>query len=380
MADVFISYAREDQPRAEQLAVAIAAKGWTVWWDRRIQVGKSFSRVIDAELDAARCVLVLWSRTSVDSDWVVAEAREGTQRRILVPVSVEAVRIPLEFRGLQTANLIGWRPEVANAEFDACIAAIESLVPRSAPERAPAQTVPPSPQPSPASALKLAPPVPSPKPKAATRPDPRQHWLLTLADSLGPVRWTHLVIVPLLVAVVLFGAWQGGFLKNEKARPPTTTTAPLDSTTATTSMALADPLPSGADFETSAGIISFELMPNEKEVERFVALARKGVFDGAYFLRSPNGVVVLGNLDSPYPGSADMSRAPHDKGTLSIPLNEPSRRLTTLMFVCLNDSPPPSLDKQYVVIGRLQGADELERVERIARNNRMVVIHHVRFR
>ena len=34
MADVFISYAKEDRAHAEKLAAEIAAVGLTVWWDR----------------------------------------------------------------------------------------------------------------------------------------------------------------------------------------------------------------------------------------------------------------------------------------------------------------------------------------------------------
>lgn len=384
MADVFISYAREDQPRAEQLAAAIAVKGWTVWWDRRIQVGKSFSRVIDAELDAARCVLVLWSRKSVESDWVLTEAAEGAQRKILVPVAVEAdVRIPLEFRRLQTANLIGWRPEVANADFDACIAAIESLVPPSAPAPAPAQTAPPVPQPPETPAVKLAPPVRSPKRKAKLPPDPPTNWPLPLLEGLSFLLtniWGQILIAVFLVAVGVLVGFEAGLLKPEMFRLPFTPTAPVKTTTTatTTSMPLADRVPGGVDFETSAGIISFELASKEREVDRFVALVQKGVYDGSYFQRSPNGVVVLGNLDSADRPWAQLSGQPHEKGTLSIPLKEPSRRLTTLMFVCLNDSPPSSLDEQFAVIGRVRSGSELAVVERIARENRDVVIHQVR--
>lgn len=36
MADIFISYARHDEPRARQLAEALTARGWEVWWDLHI--------------------------------------------------------------------------------------------------------------------------------------------------------------------------------------------------------------------------------------------------------------------------------------------------------------------------------------------------------
>ena len=33
MADIFISYAREDQPLATVLADQLEQAGWDVWWD-----------------------------------------------------------------------------------------------------------------------------------------------------------------------------------------------------------------------------------------------------------------------------------------------------------------------------------------------------------
>src|SRR5438045_5935700 len=77
VSDVFVSYAREDQDKARLLAGALAAQGWSVWWDRHIPLGKSFDRVIEEEIASAKCVVVLWSRHSVDSDWVRSEAEEG---------------------------------------------------------------------------------------------------------------------------------------------------------------------------------------------------------------------------------------------------------------------------------------------------------------
>lgn len=127
MADIFLSYAREDRARAESIAKAFARKGWSVWWDRSIQVGKSFSRVIEKELDAARCVVVLWSSRSIQSDWVLSEAAEGMHRGILIPIAIEeSLRLPLEFRRLHTANLTAWPGKPA--DFDDCIRAIAALL------------------------------------------------------------------------------------------------------------------------------------------------------------------------------------------------------------------------------------------------------------
>ena len=98
MSDIFISYARADKEKAELLANAFSRKGWSVWWDREIPPGKSFDETIENALSSARCVVVLWSKTSVSSRWVKTEAAEGAERGILVPALIDNVKIPSSSR------------------------------------------------------------------------------------------------------------------------------------------------------------------------------------------------------------------------------------------------------------------------------------------
>ena len=104
MADVFVSYATEDRERVTPIVDAIQAAGLSVWWDRRIGVGQSFDREIEQQLDACTCVVVVWSRLSVESDWVRNEAQEGFDRGILVPILLDDVKQPLAFRRVQAAR------------------------------------------------------------------------------------------------------------------------------------------------------------------------------------------------------------------------------------------------------------------------------------
>ena len=74
MTDVFVSYAREDRERVAPLVEALEARGWSVWWDREILAGKTWDKVLGVELDRARCIVVVWSVTSIESEWVREEA------------------------------------------------------------------------------------------------------------------------------------------------------------------------------------------------------------------------------------------------------------------------------------------------------------------
>lgn len=128
MADVFISYASEDRDRAGVLAAALAERGWTVWWDRKIVPGSSFDMVIEREISSARCVIVLWSRRSVASEWVRNEASVAKRREVLVPVGLEPVEQPLEFQRRQMVDLTDWDGNRSDDRFVSLCQAIEPLV------------------------------------------------------------------------------------------------------------------------------------------------------------------------------------------------------------------------------------------------------------
>jgi WD40 repeat protein len=111
LGHVFLSYGREDREVAHRIAKQLDGAGFTVWWDRDIDVGVPYDRVIERALSDAACVVVLWSKHSIDSDWVRAEADEGRRRGILVPALVEPVMPPLQFRLLETIDLSSWQED-----------------------------------------------------------------------------------------------------------------------------------------------------------------------------------------------------------------------------------------------------------------------------
>jgi hypothetical protein len=142
MSDIFLSYADEDKERIANIVATLEQQGWGVWWDHKIRAGTKFTRSIEQALEAARCVVVVWSQQSVESNWVHDEAYEGLQRSILVPVLIDDVKLPFGFRMIEAARLIGWEGEPAHPELEVLLESIEAVI---GPRRPPAEAAPATP-------------------------------------------------------------------------------------------------------------------------------------------------------------------------------------------------------------------------------------------
>jgi len=127
MADIFISYSSEDKTLVKQIAALLEARGWSVWWDRQIPIGQKYDTVIENELQKAGCVLVIWTKRSVASEWVKNEALEAAQKNKLVPVELEEVTLPLAFKRIETAMLIGWNGEDDHPELSILYNSINNI-------------------------------------------------------------------------------------------------------------------------------------------------------------------------------------------------------------------------------------------------------------
>ena len=101
MADIFISYKREDLALAKVLADHLQKEGWSVWWDHEIPSGKDYDIVIEKELENCKCAIVLWTPVSIQSRNVKDEANVALHKNKLLPVIVGNVQPPLGFRMIQ---------------------------------------------------------------------------------------------------------------------------------------------------------------------------------------------------------------------------------------------------------------------------------------
>ncbi|HTG78558.1 MAG TPA: TIR domain-containing protein, partial [Sphingomicrobium sp.] len=124
MSKVFLSYSREDVSAAKQLAECINRAGHEVWWDHQIEGGSRFTAEIDRELKGADAVVVIWTKSSVESPWVQDEAAEGRDNGRLVPILLGADKPPLGFRQFQSIDFGSWNGEADPPLLEALIRAI----------------------------------------------------------------------------------------------------------------------------------------------------------------------------------------------------------------------------------------------------------------
>ena len=127
MADVFLSYAKEDQDTAAALVSAFEAQGLSVWWDDRLDPSQNWDRHIELEIAGAKAVVVLWTKSSVESEWVRIEANYAKENRKLLQIRLDDCAAPLAFSLLQRAELAGWKVGAANPNWTKLLAWLSTL-------------------------------------------------------------------------------------------------------------------------------------------------------------------------------------------------------------------------------------------------------------
>jgi CheY-like chemotaxis protein len=106
--DLFISYSQKDMAIIKPLTAVLQQRGWSVWFDQELRAGTAFDRAIEQALMNARAVVVAWSRNSVNSDWVRAEAAFAQESAKLFPVRLDDAPLPLRFTHVHTLDLSKW--------------------------------------------------------------------------------------------------------------------------------------------------------------------------------------------------------------------------------------------------------------------------------
>ena len=130
MTEVFVSYKSEDRARVKPLVDALAAAGLDVWWDLGIEGGVGWRETIQSHLDAAACVVVVWSAASVGPGgyFVQDEAAHARRRGVYLPVALDTAEPPLGFGQEQVLELIGWRGAPGDPRLADLLAAVKAMV------------------------------------------------------------------------------------------------------------------------------------------------------------------------------------------------------------------------------------------------------------
>ena len=126
-ADVFISYSDKNRAKAARLARQLRARGYTVWWAADLLPLGAFRSEIDARLNAASAVIVIWSPESAVSDWVLSEADHAHFQRKLVNTHTPEVKKPAR----EIPKPFGVRHSARIGDIASILAALAALdVPR----------------------------------------------------------------------------------------------------------------------------------------------------------------------------------------------------------------------------------------------------------
>lgn len=171
MAEVFISYSRDDQATVAEIAQAVQDAGYSVWWDKEILPHNSFSDIINEKIGQAKAVIVVWSANAAASEWVRGEADHARQERKLVQAVIDGRNPPIPFNQIQYVDLTAFTAGSDNRNWQMVLGSLAVLCRGEAgtgvPQVPPRQSAPPPPPPPPLPVPEAHAPPLAPSPASA---------------------------------------------------------------------------------------------------------------------------------------------------------------------------------------------------------------------
>ena len=123
---IFISYSHSDKAFVEKLAAALVKNNAHVWVDAwELNVGDSILNKVQGAIQEASALLVVLSRSSVQSEWCKKELSAGLMREleekrvVVLPVLLEDCDIPIFLREKKYADFRSSFKDGLNAILDA---------------------------------------------------------------------------------------------------------------------------------------------------------------------------------------------------------------------------------------------------------------------
>ena len=98
--------------------------------DAQIEGGTAWRQSIERELNAAKCVIVTWSKRSVgpEGNFVRDEASRAMERGTYLPVKIDSSRPPLGFGETQALTLTGWKGSLVDPRYVAIVASVRAVM------------------------------------------------------------------------------------------------------------------------------------------------------------------------------------------------------------------------------------------------------------
>jgi adenylate cyclase len=127
MSNVFISYARPDEPQATLIADTLRKGGFDVWRDDELPAHRPYAEVIEERINGAKAVVVLWSSEAAKSHWVRAEADSARSGRTLVQATLDGTLPPMPFNQIQCADLQDWNGQSSAPGWRKLVASVADL-------------------------------------------------------------------------------------------------------------------------------------------------------------------------------------------------------------------------------------------------------------
>jgi TIR domain len=127
MMTIFLSYKRDDLVSAQRLVLALRNAQQDVWWDQDIAPSEPWEEIVESQLEAAKVVIVAWSKSAIKSENVKAEARRARIRGKLIQVFFEECEPPVFFGERQGVSLVGWSGDPNDNNFQALLVAVQAI-------------------------------------------------------------------------------------------------------------------------------------------------------------------------------------------------------------------------------------------------------------
>ncbi|MCV3214137.1 toll/interleukin-1 receptor domain-containing protein [Plectonema radiosum NIES-515] len=117
-SEVCLLYSESDKAIAGKLENALSYYSIDIWKAQNISIGAKIISETTKVLEKAKFIIVLWSNTSIKSALLKDRASEAKRnKKVLIHVLIENVKIPGEFTDIQPADLVGWDGDKENEQI-----------------------------------------------------------------------------------------------------------------------------------------------------------------------------------------------------------------------------------------------------------------------